>query len=133
MKVGELMKRSFETVHPDATIDDVAPLLARHERIPVCEHGRLLGMLRRANLEGVTAEPGRARRRRIRDLIAPDIAFCLDSTDVDEARVLMREKDLPWLPVVDGRHVLVGLVFAADVESPSAAPDAQGTAEPARS
>lgn len=115
VKVGELMQRSFETVHPDASIEDVAPLLARRDPIPVVEHGRLIGLLRRGDLDASAADGRGARRRRIRDLIAPDIAYCLESTDLDEARTLMREQGVTSLPVVDARRTLLGILVAADL------------------
>jgi CBS domain-containing protein len=120
VKVGDLMKRTFETVHPDVTLDEVAPQLKRHDPLPVVERGRLIGLLRQGDLD---AEPlSRApagfrgpRAVRIRDVIAPEVVYCLESTAVEEAAELMRELRVASLPVLDRRQNLVGVLVAADL------------------
>ena len=47
------------TIEPDATVDEAAHLIAskKHNRLPVIEHGRLVGMVSRVDvLDGLTGE-----------------------------------------------------------------------------
>ena len=56
---GDLMTEDPITVEPDATVDEAAHLIAsrKHNRLPVIEHGRLVGVVTRVDvLEGLTRE-----------------------------------------------------------------------------
>ena len=55
----EMMTPDPVTIAPDATVREAARVIARkkHNRLPVVEHGRLVGMVTRVDvLEGLTAE-----------------------------------------------------------------------------
>ena len=51
-KVGEVMTRRVVTVAPETPLDEVVRLMERHriKRLPVLDHGRLVGILSRASL-----------------------------------------------------------------------------------
>ncbi|MFH6783295.1 MULTISPECIES: CBS domain-containing protein [Methylobacterium] len=51
-RVSDVMTRTLVAVSPDATLAEAAALLARHRirRLPVVEHGRLAGIVARADL-----------------------------------------------------------------------------------
>jgi CBS domain-containing protein len=56
---GDLMTEDPITIEPDATVQEAARLIARrkHNRLPVTEHGRLVGVVTRVDvLEGLTNE-----------------------------------------------------------------------------
>src|SRR4051794_8887386 len=56
---GEMMTEEPVTIEPDASLHDAGRLMARskHNRLPVVEHGRLVGMLTRVDvLDGLTRE-----------------------------------------------------------------------------
>ena len=112
MRAADVMERQFEIVHPDATVEEIAPRLSRNtEPLPVCEGRRLIGLVRPEDLMGEPM-PGLQRQRvtRIRDLITPDVVYCLESTEISEAVALMRENDLECLPVLDEQKALVGML-----------------------
>jgi len=55
----DVMTEDPITVEPEATLDEVARLIARHKhnRIPVVEHGRLIGVVTRIDvLDALTAD-----------------------------------------------------------------------------
>src|SRR3954453_22738019 len=55
----DLMTEDPVTIHPDATVAEAAKLIAqrKHNRLPVVEHGRLIGVVTRvAVLDALTAE-----------------------------------------------------------------------------
>jgi CBS domain-containing protein len=132
MTAGERMTRSFEVVHPDVPLDHAIPRLAAdgHRPLLVCEHGRLIGVL---DLE--TIRSGRRKRGanehplRVRDAVAPDVLYCLESTDLAEAAALMREHRALAIPVVDAEQRLVGVVALEDVPIEAQPPAVGGPAD----
>jgi CBS domain-containing protein len=56
---GDLMTEDPITIEPDATVEEAAHLIAgrKHNRLPVVEHGRLVGVVTRVDvLDGLTRE-----------------------------------------------------------------------------
>lgn len=53
-KVGEMMTADPVTIAPDATVEEAARMIAseRHNRLPVVEHGRLVGVVTRVDVLG---------------------------------------------------------------------------------
>ena len=51
-KVGEVMTRKLITASPDTPINEIALLLEKHaiKRVPILDHGKLIGIVARANL-----------------------------------------------------------------------------------
>ncbi|MGH7731597.1 MAG: CBS domain-containing protein [Candidatus Eiseniibacteriota bacterium] len=122
------MTPSFEVVHPDAPFEQVAARLETHgdRSFLVCEHGRLIGVLDLEVIRGGGRKRGDgARAPRARDAVAPDVLYCLESTDLAEAAALMREHRVHSIPVldVDGRPVGVVALDDALTASRSARPD----------
>jgi CBS domain-containing protein len=56
-----------------------------------------------------------ARPPRVRDAVAPDVLYCLESTDLEEAAALMREHRALAIPVLSADRRLVGVVALEDV------------------
>ena len=118
MTAGERMKRSFDVIHPDTPLEQAATRVDPTGRRPilVCEHDRLIGVL--------DAEALRVGRRmgaigprspRVRDAVAPDVLYCLESTELEEVAALMRENQAPVIPVLSADRRLVGVVSLEDV------------------
>jgi CBS domain-containing protein len=56
---GDLMTEDPITIEPDASVEEAAHLIAsrKHNRLPVVEHGRLVGVVTRVDvLDGLTRE-----------------------------------------------------------------------------
>ena len=119
------MTRSFEVVHPDVPLEHVVPRLDAdvHRPLLVCEHGQLIGVL---DLDAIRR--GRKKRRvdthplRVRDAVAPEVLYCLESTDLAEAAALMREHRALAIPVLNAERRLVGVVALEDVPSEAETP-----------
>lgn len=123
MTAAQLMRRTFQVAHPESrpgqftsrpAAEDAGPLL-------VCENGRLIGVLGRRELVAANdgADP-RARRTRLRDIVPPDLLYCLETTDLAEAVALMREHQVEWIPVLGIDRRPVGLLALADLPEESA-------------
>jgi CBS domain-containing protein len=111
------MTTSFEIVHPDVPLEQVASRIERQGRRPVlvCEHERLVGMLDLdAIRDGRGARKDGVRSLRVRDAIAPDVLYCLETTDLAEAAELMRENRVKAIPVLGRDRRPVGIVALED-------------------
>ena len=118
MTAGELMKRRFQVIHADASLEEVAHQLESCESdpLPVCKDGLLVGLISRREIAArVPPVRRRAAAIRVADVIAPDILFCFESTEVMEAAVLMRENRVPSLPVLSPTKKVVGVLALKDI------------------
>jgi CBS domain-containing protein len=89
---------------------DVGPL-------PVCgPQDRLVGMVtdRDITIRGI-AEGLDPRTARIRDVMTPNIIYCFEDQDVEEAAQLMKENQIRRLVVLNQDKRLVGIVSLADL------------------
>ena len=113
MTVGELMIRKFETVRADAGLEEVARKLEASgmSLLPVTRDGLLVGMITHEQVAvGVPGARRRLEPTRVADLIAPDLLFCYETTDVKEAAKLMRENRVSLLPVLGPGKRIVGVL-----------------------
>jgi CBS domain-containing protein len=109
---GEVMTRNVISVEEDTPLNEIAGLLERHhiKRVPVLSHGRLAGIVSRANLLHGLAntiidhhEPGAAADRQLRDAL---VKALLDNHKLDTVLVNVT--------VADGNVRLWGLVDSAE-------------------
>lgn len=139
---ASVMTRNVITVRPNATVAEVAAVLAEHDisAVPVCDaDGRVLGMLsegdlmrpfgaaneiRRAWWLGMLAEGAdlapefldyvRVDRRQAQDLMTKEVVAATERTDLAEIADLMSKHRIKRVPILtDGK--LVGIVSRADV------------------
>ena len=116
MTAREIMTRKYPVVHPDAPVEEVIRRLRSPDAdpLPVCDGDRLIGMVSYRDVAtGVLAGVRRGGPVRARDVVAPDIIYCLETTDVEEAAALMRDNDVHSLPVLNEDRRLVGFIGLA--------------------
>jgi len=122
MKAGELMTRKFETVQADAGVEDVARKLRDSDLdvLPVCRDGALVGLVTNGDLSAHVAPwRRRAEPTRVSDVISPDILFCFENTEVNEAAKLMRESRISRIPVLNRSKTVVGVLALKDIPGES--------------
>ena len=139
---ASIMTRNVITCGPDATVAEVAALLASHDisAVPVCDKdGSLLGMLSEGDLmrpfgaanemrrawwlgmlaEGTDLAPEfldyiRMDKRRARDLMTRDVVTATERTSAAEIADLVSKHHIKRVPILrDGK--LVGVVSRADL------------------
>ena len=128
MTAGELMTRKFESVQADARLEEVTRKLqvSGMNLLLVCQDGYLVGTITHQEVEGGGPPP---RRRsdavRVADVIAPDLLFCFENTDVSEAANLMRENRVNLLPVLSQNKSLVGVLALDSIPGQDAVREAE--------
>ena len=112
MTAGQLMNRKFETVRADAPLEDVVRKLETcgMNLLPVCQDGYLVGTISQEEIARSETSSRRAGSMRVADVIAPDLLFCFENTDVTEAANLMRENRVSLLPVLSPGKMVVGVL-----------------------
>ena len=112
------MTRKFETVQADAGVEEVARKLRASDLdvLPVCRDGVLVGLVTNGDLSvRVAPSKRRAELTRVSDVISPDVLFCFENTEVNEAAKLMRENRISHLPVLNRSRVVVGVLVLKDI------------------
>jgi CBS domain-containing protein len=110
MKVKEIMSSPVVCANDDASISDVATLLAKHQisAVPVIDqHGDVVGLVSEYDL---LARGGKTAR----DVMSPGIISVNEEANVEDVRFLLIERRIRRVPVVAGQK-LVGIVSRSDI------------------
>lgn len=125
--VSDIMTRGVRTVSPSESMTLAAQAMRELNvgSLPVCDHGRLLGVItdRDIAIRGVAEELGNAR---ISDIMTMDALYCFEDDPLDHALSRMKSEQVRRLPVLSRDKQLVGIVALADVAT---ACDSQQSAE----
>jgi len=118
MQVSEVMTRGAECTRPDATLQEAAGRMKALDvgALPVCDNDRLVGMVTDRDIT-VRAVAGACDPRGtcVREAMTPDVVYCFENQDVQEAARLMEEKQIRRLPVLNRDKRLVGIVSLGDL------------------
>jgi CBS domain-containing protein len=118
MKVAECMSRDVETVTPDQPIREAAQFMLRTDTgaLPVCDSDNLVGMITDRDIAVRAIAEGRGPDTPVRDAMTDDVLFVYDDQDVEEASLLMSDRQVRRLPVKSREDdKLVGIVSLADI------------------
>lgn len=108
------------SISPKATVMDAARLMNEHKigGLVVLRDGKAAGMFtERDILQRVVAEELDPAKTAVKDVMSTRITTCRIETTIDEARVLMRNRRVRHLPVVDAQKKLLGLVSIGDLNA----------------
>jgi CBS domain-containing protein len=129
MKVQELMTRGAECVAPNTTLQDAARRMKDLDvgSLPICDNDRLAGMVtdRDMVIRGL-ADGSDPTTTTVDRVMSPDITYCFEDQDVEEASRLMKDRQIRRLAVLNRDKRLVGMLSLGDL---SRSPDARGQAE----
>jgi len=118
MIVREVMTPQVEVIHPDATLREAAAKMKSLDvgPIPVCDGERLQGMLTDRDITvRATAEGRDPNHTRVREVMSPDVFYCFEDQDVQDAARLMEDRQIRRLVVLDRNKRLVGIVSLGDL------------------
>lgn len=117
MKVKDIMTKKVASVKPDASVSEAADLMQRYNvgSIPVCDDNGVVGIVtdRDIVMRNVTvgSDP---RSTPVSSIMTTNVTTVSPDTDVDELGVIMSQKQVRRVPVVDSNN-LVGIVALGDL------------------
>jgi len=118
VKVSDVMTPYVATISPEASVREAAQLMRELDTgsLPVCEGGRLLGMVTPKDIAvRATAFGHDNDSTLVVDVMTPDVVCCYREDDVQDARRMMEESSLGKLVVLDEDRRPVGLVALSDI------------------
>ena len=122
MKVSEIMTSDVQVITPDQPIQQAARLMIDSDTgfLPVGDGERLIGMVTDRDITVRAVAEGRGPDTPVRDVMTDDILFIYDDQDVEDAAMLMSDRQVRRLPVKSREDdQLVGIVSLADVSRSS--------------
>jgi CBS domain-containing protein len=112
------MTPGVEVIHPRSTVAEAAEKMKDLDVgiLPVCDGDRLMGMLTdRDIVVRIIADQRDPKQTTVIDAMTPQVAYCFEDEDVQEAAMLMVDKQIRRLPVLNRDKRLVGIVSLGDL------------------
>ncbi len=113
---------------PDRSLQEADELMGKYRisGVPICENGKLVGILTNRDLRFETDFS-----RRIAEVMTKDhLVTAPEGTTLSEAQEILRKYKIEKLPIVDGNGMLKGLITIKDIEKsvkyPNSAKDSNG-------
>ena len=103
MLLKEIMTTDVEVIEPETSITNAAKKMRSLDvgALPVCDGRRLVGMVTDRDITiRATAEARNPDSTFVRDCMSPEIVYCFDDQDVEEAERVMQEVELRIYPMV---------------------------------
>ncbi len=117
MKISDLMTTELETVTPEQTAKEAAGFMLSADTgsIPVCDNGKVIGMITDRDIAVRGIAKGRGPETSVRDLMSKDIVCAREDDDVASIAQKMSDSQVRRLPVVDANQKLVGMISLGDL------------------
>jgi CBS domain-containing protein len=116
MRIGDVMTSDLPSVAPGDAVREAALRMTERnaKALPVCDRGRLVGIVTDWDVTRAVADADDAPQRRVGDYMSTDLVAVAPQTLLTDAADLMAERELHHLLVRD-RDRFVGMVHL-DVE-----------------
>jgi CBS domain-containing protein len=118
MRIREVMSCRVEIVFPDNTVHEAAARMKARNvgSLPVCEHDRVVGMITDRDIViRAVAEGKDSRTARVRDIMTSEVVYCDEDLLIAEAALLMQERKVRRLVVLNREQQLVGIVSLSNL------------------
>jgi CBS domain-containing protein len=118
MKVSDCMTRNVQTVTADQPIQEAAQFMLRADAgsMPVCDGGRVVGMVTDRDIAVRAVAQGRGPETPVRDAMTDHVDCCFDDDDVEEVAMKMSDAQVRRFPVLSREdNRLVGIVSLGDL------------------
>jgi CBS domain-containing protein len=117
MQVNDIMTQYVEVISPELSIQEAAQQMRSLDVgvLPVCKGDRLVGMLSDRDLTIRAVAEGRDPKiTTLEKVMTPEVAYCFEDHDIEEAERLMEKHQIRRLPVLNREKRLVGIVSLGD-------------------
>jgi CBS domain-containing protein len=132
-QLKDLMSRDVKVIRPDMTIGEAAKKMrdGGFGMMPVEEGDRMIGTISDRDIAIRAVAEGKDANTKVRDVMSEGIAWVYEDDSVERAAIIMSERQVRRLPVVNRDKRLVGIVALGDfaVESSEIHPAAQALSE----
>ncbi len=118
MLLKDIMTCEPVVIGPNGTLQKAAALMDDYDvdMLPVCDGGRLVGILSARDIVGRAVATGRDPKTTLaRDVMTLEAAYCFEDQDAHEAVQLMDDKKLRHLPILTRDRRVVGVVSLHDL------------------
>jgi len=119
MQVRDVMTRGVECTRPDASLQEAAARMKSLDVgvLPVCgAGGQLVGMITDRDITVRSSAEGESPVEiRVEDVMTPEVLYCCEDATVEDAALLMKQKQVRRLAVLDGEKRLAGIVSLGDL------------------
>ena len=117
MNIRDLMTTDLKTVRPDDTVEQAAGFMLSADTgsIPVCEDGRVVGMVTDRDIAVRGVGKGLGPDCKVSDVMTSGVVCARDTDDVFAIAQQMSDKQVRRMPVVDSSDQLVGMVSLGDL------------------
>jgi CBS domain-containing protein len=116
IKVSTLMRFPSPTLTAEQNLEDAANLIFKTglRALPVVERNKVIGIVSLHDIVDMASKAKEFRQTLAESIMSvPEVAT--EDTDVGKARMLMREKNISRIPVVDKNQKLAGVVTIFDL------------------
>ncbi|MFA7388134.1 MAG: DUF294 nucleotidyltransferase-like domain-containing protein, partial [Thiohalobacteraceae bacterium] len=103
--------------YPDMTIEDAAKLMANKDvsTLPICHDARLVGILTDKDLRRRVLAKGVGVNNRLEEVMTPDPVTVSPEMPILSALLLMADRHIHHLPIVDAEERLIAVVSSNDI------------------
>ncbi len=118
MLVTDVMTRGAERIGPTNSLQAAAQKMRNLNVgvLPVCDNDLLVGMITDRDITvRAVADGCDTRLTAVKDVMTPDVVYCFDDQDVQEAAKLMQEQQVRRLVVLNRDKRLIGIVSLGDL------------------
>jgi CBS domain-containing protein len=117
MKIRDFMTTDIETVTADQTAKEAAGFMLRADTgsIPVCDEGKVIGMITDRDIAVRGVAEGLGPDTAVRELMSEKIVCARDDDEVSTVAQRMSEAQVRRLPVLNADGKLVGIVSLGDL------------------
>ena len=117
MQVADVMTRDVEVVPPDATIQEAAVKMKALDVgiLPVHDGRRVVGVVTDRDLAVRGAAEGRDPSSAVREVMSPEVLFCFEDQDIEDAGALMEDRQVRRLVVLGRDQRLTGILSLGDL------------------
>jgi len=117
MKIRDFMTTNIETVTADQTAKEAAGFMLSADTgsIPVCDEGKIIGMITDRDIAVRGVAEGLGPDTAVRELMSERIVCARDDDEVSTVAQRMSEAQVRRLPVLNADGKLVGIVSLGDL------------------
>jgi len=132
-QLKDLMSRDVKVIDPDMTIAEAAQRMRDGDfgMLPVGEDDRMIGTISDRDIAIRAIAEGKDADTKVREVMTEGIAWAYEDDSVEKAALIMSERQVRRLPVVNRNKRLVGIVALGDfaVEGSEIKPAAKALSE----